>query len=153
MKKLKKELKSKGVSSMVLKFIKTVQAAKDKLEELDDGEEDDKSVKVNPIFFKKTFPKDKKEVTRLVGIILPRNEYTLQDQRDYFDDLEELADSNGPIVPHLDSNTKINLTQLKKVYLNYYFLNYLLLKTKQIRKQQKKKRKKLRKMKNKISIV
>ena len=92
LKKLKKELKSKGVSSMVLKFIKTVQAAKDKLEELDDGEEDDKSVKVNPIFFKKTFPKDKKEVTRLVGIILPRNEYTLQDQRDYFDDLEELAD-------------------------------------------------------------
>ena len=93
LKKLKKQLKSKGVSSMVLKFIKTVQAAKDKLEELDDDEEDDKSVKVNPIFFKKTFPKDKKEVEKLVGIILPRNEYTLQDQRDYYDDLEEMADS------------------------------------------------------------
>lgn len=90
LKKLKRELKSKGVPSMVLKFIKSVEQAKEKLEELE--EEDDKSVKVDSIFLQNAFPKDRKQVERLVMMILPRKDYTLQDQRDYFDDLKDMAE-------------------------------------------------------------
>ncbi len=91
LKALKKQLKAAGVSSMVLKFIKTVQAAKDKLEEVEEAEEDS-GVEVDPIYLRSVASKDRKEVELLVKMILPRNEYTLEDQRDYFDTMKEMAE-------------------------------------------------------------
>ena len=91
LKKLKKELKSKGVPARSLKFINTVKAAQEKLDELDEPE-DDKSVIVDPIYLKAVPAKDRKEVTNLVKLILPRDEYDLGDQRDYFDDLKDMAE-------------------------------------------------------------
>lgn len=91
LKKLKKELKSKGVSSVVLKFIKTVKAAEEKLKELDNPE-DDKKIKVDPLLLKAVPPKDRKQLTKLVLLILPRNQFSLEDQRDYFDDLKDMSE-------------------------------------------------------------
>jgi len=91
LKALKKQLKAAGVSSMVLKFIKTVQAAKDKLEEVEEAEEDS-GVEVDPIYLRSVASKDRKEVELLVKMILPRNEYSLEDQRDYFDTMKEMAE-------------------------------------------------------------
>jgi len=91
LKALKKKLKAAGVSSMVLKFIKTVQAAKDKLEEVEEAEEDS-GVEVDPIYLRSVASKDRKEVELLVKMILPRNEYSLEDQRDYFDTMKEMAE-------------------------------------------------------------
>jgi len=91
LKALKKKLKAAGVSSMVLKFIKTVEAAKDKLEEVE-GQEADSGVAVDPIYLRAVSSKDRKEVELLVKMILPRNEYTLEDQRDYFDTMKDMND-------------------------------------------------------------
>ena len=92
LKQLKKELKSKGVPARTLKFINSVKAAQEKLEELDEPDEDDKSVIVDPIYLKAVPAKDRKEVTNLVKLVLPRDEFDLEDQRDYFDDLKDMAE-------------------------------------------------------------
>ena len=92
LKQLKKELKSKGVPARTLKFINSVKAAQEKLEELDEPDEDDKSVIVDPVYLKAVPAKDRKEVTNLVKLVLPRDEFDLEDQRDYFDDLKDMAE-------------------------------------------------------------
>lgn len=92
LKALKKQLKSKGVSKLVLKFIKSVEQAKEKLEELEEEEAEDDDSKVIPQFLTMVSSKDRKEVEKLVLLVLPRNEFTKADQRDYLRDLKDMAE-------------------------------------------------------------
>lgn len=89
LKALKKQLKELGVSSRVRKFIKTVAAAEEKLEEIKE-EEATKDVLVDPIYLKSVATKDRKTVQELVPMILPRHSYSLADQRDYFDSMKDM---------------------------------------------------------------
>lgn len=92
LKALKKQLKDKGVSKLVLKFIKSVEQAKEKLEELEEEEEDDDDSKVIPQFLTMVSSKDRKEVEKLVLLVLPSKEYSKADQRDYLRDLKDMAE-------------------------------------------------------------
>lgn len=91
LKQLKKLLKEKGVSGFELKLIKTVDRAKEKLDEL---EEDKKTsgVEVASDFLKMVSSKDRAKVTELVKIVLPRDEYSIADQKDYLETLKDMAD-------------------------------------------------------------
>ena len=93
LKKLKAELKGKGVPKVALKFIKTVEQAQEKLAELDEEEPDDKKVKVAEKVLQQIPMKNNLKIRKLVVRILPRQEYTLQDQVDYFDDLKEMGEN------------------------------------------------------------
>ena len=92
LKALKKQLKEKGVSKMVLKFIKTVEQAKEKLEDLAEEEEDDDDSKIIPQFLTMVSSKDRKQVEKLVLLVLPSKEYSKADQRDYLRDLKDMAE-------------------------------------------------------------
>jgi len=92
LKELKKKLKKLGLPSMALKFIKSVEQAKEKLKEIEEEEEDDKSIQVIPEFLSKTSMINQPKVKKLVLRILPRDEYNLQDQRDYFETLKKTGD-------------------------------------------------------------
>jgi len=93
LKELKKELRAKGVPKVALKFIKTVEQAQEKLAELDEEEPDDKKVKVAEKVLQQIPMKNNLKIRKLVVKILPREEYTLQDQVDYFDDLKEMGEN------------------------------------------------------------
>ena len=92
LKAIKKQLKDKGVSKMVLKFIKTVEQAKEKLEELQEEEEDDDESKVIPQFLTMVSSKDRDKLEKLVLLILPPKEFSKSDQRDYLRDLKEMGE-------------------------------------------------------------
>ena len=93
LKAIKKQLKDKGVSKMVLKFIKTVEQAKEKLEELEEeAEEDDDEGKVIPQFLTMVASKDRAKLEKLVLLILPPKEFSKSDQRDYLRDLKEMGE-------------------------------------------------------------
>jgi hypothetical protein len=93
LKKLKAELKAKGVPKVALKFIKTVKQAEEKLAELEEEEPEDKKVKVAEKVLQQIPMKNNLKIRKLIVRILPRDEYTLQDQVDYFDDLKEMGDN------------------------------------------------------------
>ncbi len=93
LKKLKAELKAKGVPKVALKFIKTVKQAEEKLDELEEEEPEDKKVQVAEKVLQQIPMKNQLKIRKLVVKILPRKEYTLQDQVDYFEDLKEMGDN------------------------------------------------------------
>ena len=92
LKQLKKKLKKLGVLAMALKFIKTVDQAKEKLKELEEAEPDDKSVQVSPEILAKASMVNQPKVKKLVLRILPRDEYTIPDQLDYYETLKQVAE-------------------------------------------------------------
>tara|TARA_R100000654_G_scaffold37795_2_gene63387 strand:- start:2886 stop:4121 length:1236 start_codon:yes stop_codon:yes gene_type:complete len=93
LKRLKAELKAKGVPKVALKFIKSVKQAEEKLAELDEEEPEDKKVQVAEKVLQQIPMKNQLKIRKLIVKILPRNEYTLQDQVDYFEDLKEMGDN------------------------------------------------------------
>jgi hypothetical protein len=94
LKQLKKELKSKGVSKMVLKFIKNIKQANELLQEIEQSKEDEESEdKVLPDFVSFVGSKKKKEVENLVLSISKTRKYNISDQRDYFKELKEMGEN------------------------------------------------------------
>ena len=93
LKKLKKELKSKGVPSAALKFIKTVAQAKSKLEEIEEAEPEDVKVEISPKVLQQIPMKNQAKIKKLIKKVLPRDEFTLQDQVEYFNDLKEMGEN------------------------------------------------------------
>jgi len=92
LKELKRKLKKLGLPSMALKFIKTVDQAKDKLKELEEEEPDDKSIQVSPEILKMASLANQPKVKKLVLRILPREEYTIKDQEEYFESLKKVGE-------------------------------------------------------------
>jgi len=92
LKELKKKLKKLGVPNAALKFIKTVERAKEKIDEIENEEPDDKSVQVSPIFLKQSSLENEPKVKKLVLRILPRDEYTIPDQLDYLETLKQVGE-------------------------------------------------------------
>ena len=93
LKELKQELKDKGVPKVALKFIKTVKQAEEKLQELEDEEPEDDKVKISLKVLKEIPMKNQAKIKKLIIRVLPRDEFTLQDQVDYFADLKEMGDN------------------------------------------------------------
>ncbi len=93
LKKLKKELKSKGVPAAALKFIKTVAQAKSKLEEIEEAEPEDVKVEISPKVLQQIPMKNQAKIKKLIKKVLPRDEFTLQDQVEYFNDLKEMGEN------------------------------------------------------------
>jgi len=90
---LKKQLKARGVPKVALKFIKTVKQAEEKLKELEEEEPEDESVKISEKVLQQIPMKNQAKIKKLVIKVLPRNEFTLQDQVDYFEDLKEMGEN------------------------------------------------------------
>lgn len=93
LKKLKKELKSKGVPAAALKFIKTVAQAKSKLDELAEEEPEDVKVEISPKVLQQIPMANQAKIKKLIKKVLPRDEFTLQDQVEYFSDLKEMGEN------------------------------------------------------------
>ena len=93
LKELKQELKSKGVPKVALKFIKTIEQAKEKLAEIAEEEPEDENVKISEKVLQQIPMKNQAKIKKLVVKVLPRDEFTLQDQVDYFKDLKEMGEN------------------------------------------------------------
>lgn len=93
LKELKQELKAKGVPKVALKFIKTVEQAKEKLAELEEEEPEDEKVKISEKVLQQIPMKNQAKIKKLIVKVLPRDEFTLQDQVEYFNDLKEMGEN------------------------------------------------------------
>lgn len=112
LKELKAKLKLKGLPSMALKFIKTVEQAQERLNELEAKEPEDKKVQISKSVLERIPVKNQAKIKKLILKVLPRAQFTLQDQVEYFDDLKEMADNyNMSSIPRqrynsMDANEK-----------------------------------------------